>query len=143
MSLNENREVVEREVEFWNGHRIEAVGEVYAETYQGHDPAGLHAGDLEQLRQSAAALFTAFPDLVITIDDVMVEGDKAVKRWTAQGTHLGPFLGIPPTGKAITNTGTSIFRIADGKIVECWVESNALGMMQQLGVIPAMAGGGG
>jgi len=138
MSLEENREVVRREVAFWNGHDAEAAGEVYAASYLGHDPAGTHAGSFEQLKQSCAATFAAFPDLALTADDVIVEGDMAVKRWTVRGTHKGDWMGIPATGKEITITGNNIFRIANGKIVECWAQSDALGMMQQLGVIPPM-----
>ena len=141
MSLEENREVVRREVAFWNGHDAEAAGEVYADSYVGHDPAGTHAGSLEQLKGSAAAVFAAFPDLALTANDVIVEGNMAVKRWTVRGTHKGELMGIPATGKEIVVTGTNIFRIANGKIVECWAQSDALGMMQQLGVIPPLGGG--
>ena len=140
MSVQENREVVRREVAFWNGHDAEAVGEVYAADYRGVDPAGTHAGDLAQLKQSVAAVFAAFPDLSLTADDVIVEGDKAVKVWTVRATHKGEWLGIPATGKKIVVTGTNVFRIANGKIVECWAQMDALGMMQQLGVIPPPGG---
>ena len=140
MSAEENREVVRREVAFWNGHDAEAAGEVYAENYVGHDPAGTHAGSLEQLKQSAAAVFAAFPNMSLTADDVIVEGDMAAKRWTVRGTHTGEWMGIPATGKEIVTTGNNVFRIVDGKIAECWAESDALGMMQQLGVIPPMGG---
>jgi len=138
MSAEEIREVVRREVAFWNGHDAEAASEVYAADYFGVDPAGAHAGDLAQLKQSAVALFAAFPDLSLTADDVIVEGDKAVKVWTVKATHKGEWLGIPATGKEIVVTGTNVFRIANGKIVECWAQMDSLGMMQQLGVIPPM-----
>jgi len=141
MSLEENRDVVRREVAFWNGHDAEAAGEVYAENYVGHDPAGTHAGSFEQLKASAAAVFAAMPDLHLTANDVIVEGDKAVKRWTARGTQTGEWIGIPATGKEVVITGNNVFRIANGRIVECWAESDALGLMQQLGVIPPMGGG--
>ena len=139
MSLEENRDVVRREVELWNRHDAEAAGEVYAADYVGHDPGGAHAGSFEQLKQSMAAIFNAFLDIVITADDVIVEGDMAVKRWTARSTHKAEYMGIPATGKEIVVTGNNIFRIANGKIVECWAESDTLGMMQQLGVIPPLA----
>jgi steroid delta-isomerase-like uncharacterized protein len=138
MSPEENREVVQREVAFWNGHDADAVGEVYADSYVGHDPAGTHAGSLEQLKASAAAVFRAFPDFSLTADDVIVEGDMATKRWTGRGTHQGEWMGIPPTGAKIEVTGNNIFRIANGKIVECWAQMDALGLMQQLGVIPPL-----
>jgi steroid delta-isomerase-like uncharacterized protein len=138
MSLEENREVVRREVAFWNGHDAGAAGEVYADSYVGHDPSGFHAGSFEQLKGSAAATFAAFPDLRLTADDVIVEGDMAVKRWTVHATHKGELMGIPATGKEIVVTGNNIFRIANGKIIECWAQMDAMGMMQQLGVIPPL-----
>jgi steroid delta-isomerase-like uncharacterized protein len=125
-------------VDFWNGHDAEAAGEVYAADYVGHDPAGTHAGSFAQLKQSAAAVFAAFPDLKLTANAIIVEGDMAVKRWTVHGTHTGDWMGIPATGKTIQITGNNVFRIVDGKIAECWAESDALGLMQQLGVIPPM-----
>jgi steroid delta-isomerase-like uncharacterized protein len=136
VSLEENRDVVSREVKFWNAHNADTASEVYAANYVGHDPGGTHAGSFEHLRQSAAAVFAAFPDFHLTADDVIVEGDKAVKRWTARGTHKGEYMGIPATGKEILVTGTNFFRIANGKVVECWAQSDSLGLLQQLGVIP-------
>jgi predicted ester cyclase len=138
MSLEENREAVRREVAFWNGHDPEALGEAYAESYAGHDPAGFHAGDFEQLKGAAAAVFAAYPDLALTADNVIVEGDMAVKQWTVHATHKGELMGVAPTGKKIVVTGTNIFRVANGKIVECWAQMDALGMWQQLGVIPPL-----
>lgn len=79
---------------------------------------------------------TAFPDLYGTIEDLIAEGDKVVTRITYRGTHQGEFMGIPPTGRPVTMTFTGINRIAGGKIAEGWVNFDALGMMQQLGVIP-------
>jgi predicted ester cyclase len=79
---------------------------------------------------------TAFPDLHLTIEDLIAEGDKVVDRQTARGTHQGTFMGIPPTGKQITVTAMNISRIVGGKIVEHWVELDTLGMLQQLGVVP-------
>ena len=79
---------------------------------------------------------SAFPDGVSTTDDLIAEGDKVVERFTFRGTNNGSFMGAPPTGKKVTSTGMSIFRIAGGKIVEHWGENDALGTMQQLGLIP-------
>jgi predicted ester cyclase len=79
---------------------------------------------------------TAFPDMHITIEDIITEGDKLVQRWVAQGTHKGELMGIVPTGKQVTITGINISRIVGGKLVEDWTEADMLGMMQQLGVIP-------
>jgi len=82
----------------------------------------------------------AFPDVKVTSDSLVAEGDKVVNRWTAIGTHTGELMGIPATGKRITMTGITIVRVADGKITEFWMESDQMGMMQQLGVVPAPGG---
>jgi steroid delta-isomerase-like uncharacterized protein len=140
MSVEANKAIVHREVEFWNTGDMAIFEEIMAPNYIGHDPAGLHAGTLEQYRKSVAALLAAFHNINLVIDDLVAEGDKVVKRWTATSTHAGEFMGIPPTGKEIKFTGINVFRIVDGKIAELWVESDALGFMQQLGAIPPMGG---
>ena len=86
---------------------------------------------------------SAFPDRKTTVEDWIVEGDKVVGRYTFEGTHTGPLPGIPPTGKHVKTTGVTILRIARGKIVEVWSFSDALGMLQQLGVIPSSLAGAG
>jgi predicted ester cyclase len=78
-----------------------------------------------------------FPDWRETIDDVVAEGDRVVIRVTGSGTHQGEFQGIPPTDRQVTATGIGIGRIENGRIAESWAAYDALGMMQQLGVIPA------
>jgi predicted ester cyclase len=82
--------------------------------------------------------FTAFPDIHFVAEDCIAKGDLVVQRLTSKGTHKGEFMGIPPTGKSLTVTAIEIFRIAEDKIVEQWVEADYLGLMQQLGVIPLM-----
>jgi steroid delta-isomerase-like uncharacterized protein len=79
----------------------------------------------------------AFHGLQVTIDDMMAEGDKVTCRFTARGVHNGEFMGLPPTGKKIAMTGIEIFRLRDGKIAELWGEANLMGLMQQLGILPA------
>ena len=81
---------------------------------------------------------TAFPDAQYTIEDQIAEGDTVMTRWSGRGTHQGPLMGIPPTGKQSTVTGMSIGRSEGGKIVEVWTEFDLLGVLQQLGVIPTM-----
>ena len=91
-------------------------------------------------RQGTLELFTmiraAFPDLRVTVEDMVAEGDKVVARGTFGGTHKGEFMGIAPTGKQITIGVIEIVRIAGGKMVEHWNVVDNLGMMQQLGVVP-------
>ena len=78
----------------------------------------------------------AFPDLRITTDDIIAEGDKVVARWTATGTHLGELMGIPASGRQISFLGMTVHRFADDKIVENWWAYDAMGMMQQITASP-------
>jgi steroid delta-isomerase-like uncharacterized protein len=78
-------------------------------------------------------LHASFPDLRITVDDLIAEGDKVVARLTARGTHQGTFRAIPPTGQFVQWSGIRIFRIADGKIVEHWATWDDLSLLRQLG----------
>ncbi|UCG80829.1 MAG: ester cyclase [Desulfobacterales bacterium] len=84
------------------------------------------------------AFRAGFPDLKMVAEDVFGEGNKVAVRWRASGTHEAELFGIPPTGKSMNVAGISILRIVDGKIVEDWVSEDSLGLMQQLGIIPAM-----
>lgn len=102
----------------------------------------IHAatGDIvgrEAVKRYVAALRTGFPDLHVTIEEQIAEGDRVVTRWTARGTHDGVFQGLAPTGRPACVTGTDIDRMADGRAVECWMQMDELGLMQQLGAVPA------
>lgn len=90
-------------------------------------------------KQFFVTLRRAFPDLQITVQDQVGEGDKVVTRWTAHGTHRGEFAGIGPTGRRVVMTGIDIDRVAGGKLMECWTSSDELSLLQQLGAIPAPA----
>ncbi len=81
-----------------------------------------------------SAYYAAFPDFHHTFQDIIAEGDRVVVRWIASGTHTKPFMGIPPTGKAVTVTGITIYRIQDGVLMERWVNFDELGMLRQLQV---------
>jgi steroid delta-isomerase-like uncharacterized protein len=112
------------------------IDEIVAGDYVGHTPlADLHGP--EDAKQFEHMLHEAFPDYRVTVEDQIAEGDKVATRWTAQGTHKGKFQGMPATGKNIKTTGLTIFRIANGKLVEGWNNPDLLGMLQQLGAVPA------
>ena len=113
------------------------LDETLAPNFVAHAPGAPAPMNRDAFKQFAAALRTGFPDLRHTIDDIMAEGDKVATRFTARGTHLAPFQGIPPTGKQVVFTGMIVDRVSGGKIVEKWFEFDAVGLMQQLGVIPA------
>ena len=87
------------------------------------------------------AIHTTYPDIHYTIQELIAEGDKVVARWKYSGTHKGEWMGTKPTGKHFTATGTTTLRISGGKIVEEWADYDALGVWQQLGVLPALGHG--
>ncbi len=81
---------------------------------------------------------TAFPDIEMTFDDQIAEGDRVMTRYTLRGTHKGEYAGVPPTNKQVTYTGMWIYRIEGGKIVERWGNNDRLGLLQQIGAIPSL-----
>ena len=81
---------------------------------------------------------TAFPDLRMTIDHLIGEGDLVALDYTATGTHDGPLLGIPPTGKKVTVRGMGLYRLREGKLVEQWGVNDIASLLQQLGVVPPL-----
>jgi steroid delta-isomerase-like uncharacterized protein len=95
---------------------------------------------VEAVRAFFSMLFAGFPDVHTTIQETIAEGDKVVVRANNEGNHTGPFLGIPATGKHAKWSFIDIHRIEDGKIVEHWVETDQLSLMQQLGMVPPPQG---
>ncbi|HEY7546234.1 MAG TPA: ester cyclase [Blastocatellia bacterium] len=132
-----NKSIVIRAIdEIWNKGNLAAVDELYDANCVRHDPSAPElATGPENLKQLAALYRTAFPDLRITIEDIIVEGDKVVTRWSSKGTHKGELQGIAPTGKVVTSSGISIALIANGKIVEERVSWDNFGLMKQLGAV--------
>jgi steroid delta-isomerase-like uncharacterized protein len=139
--FEENKALVRRAImAIWKAHDLDAIDEYYAEDYVNHSaPPGSVPG-LEGEKASARTMFNAFSDAEITIDNQIAEGDLVVTRWSAENTHSGEFMGIPPTGKRLSLTGIAIDRIANGKIVESWSEWSMMGLMQQLGAVPSPGG---
>jgi len=86
-------------------------------------------------KEAVATIRSAFPDLHLSLEDILCEGDKVALHYTIQGTHRGQFLGIPPAGKPFSVTGMINARIAEGKVVERWANVDILGLMKQLGVV--------
>ena len=104
-----------------------------------HTPLPAPGPGIEAMNNVITTCRAAFHGLHVTVDDIMADGDKVTARFTARGVHKGEFMGLPPTGKAITMTGIEIFRLNDGKIAELWGEANLMGLMQQLGILPVPA----
>lgn len=126
--------------ELWNKGKLAVADELVSPNFVRRDPStpGETRGP-KGLKEAVGAYRAAFPDLSFTVDDIIVEGDKVASRGTARGTHKGALMGIPPTGKSGTVTWMTMSRIANGKVEEERVNWDALGLFQQLGIVPAMA----
>ena len=136
MSVEENKALVRRWIEAINKKNVAVFDEIFTANYVAHTP-GAEENDPESIKQLMTGLFTAFPDLHLTVEDFIAEGDKVVHRLTVQGTHKGDLMGIPPTGKQFTIMLINITRNAKNKFAESWTIADLLGMMQQLGIIPS------
>jgi steroid delta-isomerase-like uncharacterized protein len=122
----------------WNKHDVGAMDRYYDPKYRHHDVSRPDVGTLDQYKNWARDLIGGLHGLRVDIDDLIAEeGGKAVKRWTATGKHDGTLAGIPATGKTVSFSGSSAYRLEGNKIVESWYVYDLLGLLQQLGVIAA------
>ncbi len=134
----ENKAIVRRYVEeAVNQHNLEILDEIFAPDFINHAAPSDQASGIEGLKQFFAMMDSGFPDFHATVEDLIAEGDRVAVRFTFNGTHQGEFMGIAPTGEQVTMQGIDILRIAGSRIVELWGQEDMLGMMQQLGAIPA------
>ena len=128
--------------ELLNGGDLAVAEEVVAPDFLNHEaPPGKNRGP-ESMRGLATMLRTAFPDLHFTIEALIAEGDTVAGRVTMSGTHQGPLMGMPPTGRSVRQDHMHFVRFREGKAVEHWGVRDELGMMQQLGVIAPPGQGG-
>jgi C-1 hydroxylase len=137
--LEENKALVRRMIEAMNNQDWATFTELHTPDFVCHWPGESKPQPLEEFVQFFREFCTSFPDFHQTIEDIIAEGDKVVIRETGRGTNKGDIeeLGVTTTGKEVTWTLILIFRIADGKVAESWVEYDSMGFMQQLGVIPS------
>lgn len=139
MGVAENKAAVRHFVEEMNKGKascMAALDESCATGFVSHAGNGRDIRGLMEVKQSYSELYNAFPDVHTTLDDMIGEGDKIVIRWTMTGTFTGKYRGIPPTNKKMISWFITIERTVGGKFVEEWGRSDALGYMQQLGLIP-------
>ena len=137
----ENKAIICRLIDkVWNQRKLDVLDEIIAPDAFIHSPTvpNLSRGP-EGAKQYVQMFWAAFPDLWVTTDDLVAEGDKVALRWSASGTHKGKLMGIEPTGKPMTITGQAIYTIVRGKITEDWINADSLGMLQQLGVVPRLS----
>jgi steroid delta-isomerase-like uncharacterized protein len=141
MSEAENRKLFQRYFDVVaNEGNLDVADEIFASDYQHHDPANPDPRPVvgpQGVRDHLTSLRDAFPDLIFDIDDMVADGDQIIVRWTARGTNTGDYFGMPATGKSIEITGMNTWRTRDGQAIEGWVNRDDMGLLQQLGVVPA------
>jgi steroid delta-isomerase-like uncharacterized protein len=139
MSVEANKALVRRIFDEMNRGNPAIIEEVYDPDYMHHDPSLPPAWQRgrDNYLTGMRTFFTAFPDLHGTVEEVVAEGDKVVVRITWRGTQKGELMGIPPSGKRAEFGFIGTMRIADGNVAEGWVNFDSMGMLQQLGAIPA------
>jgi predicted ester cyclase len=130
-------------LELWGDGKLEVADELYAPDYVDHVSRGPESAKVmgpEELKQAVMLFRRAFPDLKYTVEEELAERDLVMTRFSARGTFKGPFLGAAPTGKTVRYSGMDLNRIKGGKIVESWVNYDALALLQQVGLVPAIKG---
>jgi steroid delta-isomerase-like uncharacterized protein len=117
-----------------NRGNLDLADQLVGASYVYHGPGGLEMTGPQGYRQVIAMYRSAFPDLNMTIDDLLADGDKVAIRWTVRGTHKGDLGGIAPTGRSVTVTGLIVSRFSGGKLVEDFESFDEVSMLRQLGV---------
>ena len=140
MSIAENNKaIVRRQIEeMWNKGNLDLAQEFFTSDFVGHDPflsEEIHGP--EGFKEFVATSRASLPDLHMRIEDQIAEGDRVATRYVIFGTYEGEVQGIRATGKRVEVSGTGIDRLSGGKIAESWEHYDALGMLQQLGVVPS------
>jgi len=141
MAGEEQKELARRAMdELFNKGNLQAADELYSSNFVSHEPTEMF-GDVrgpQAVKEMVSTFRSAFPDMRTEFEEIIAEGDKVAVRWNATGTHQGELMGVAPTNRPIHLTGITILRIANNKIQESWNSWDALGMMQQLGIVPTM-----
>jgi steroid delta-isomerase-like uncharacterized protein len=143
-TLDQNKEIVRRIFnEYWLAGKTSVFDQLLASDVTNHDlsrePTSGRSAYAEWANGFRQVTATGFPDMQIALDALLAEGDLVAKRWTFRGTHTGEYMGLPATGKRVVMPGITIYRVEGGQVRETWWNYDALGMMQQLGAIPAPA----
>ena len=140
MSARENKALVRHVLdELFSEQNLSVVDEYYAPDFVGHSPPPGISSTRAGVKQFISARAGAFSDSRFSIEDQIAEGDTVATRFTSRHTHTGDFLGVPATGKEVTIAGIMLHRVEDGKIKEEWTVSDMLGLLRQIGALPAPA----
>ncbi len=136
MGVEENKTLAREWFARCYAGNLEAIDELVAEAYVGQFNGDPPLRGREALRQGNAATRAGFPDIHVDVEDLLAEGDTVAVRWTAQGHYQGELPGGPAPEKPVIVTGITIFRLADDKLEESWLNWDTLGLLQQLGIVP-------
>jgi len=145
--MSAENKVIARRVreEIWNREALSVADQIIDVNCVNHitDPITPDFGKgAEGYKKLVTLYHSAFPDVQMTIDDILADGDEVMVRWTARGTHKGQLLNLASTSKPVTVTGVDVYRISAGKIQETWVSWDALGLLMQIGAIPTLGQAG-
>lgn len=136
-NMNEAEIIIRRYYkEVWDNRNPDLIPGLFAPEYVNHAGARGVLGGPEGIAKNYASLVEAFPDVRFTLDDVLVDGEKVVVRYTMYGTHQGDFQGHPATRREVVVPGIGIYRVAGGMIRESWVLRDSLVLYRQLGMVP-------
>jgi steroid delta-isomerase-like uncharacterized protein len=137
MSAEENKAVVRRLYEeYLNPGNLAVADEIIAPECPLYFGSRLMGTGPEASKQTRAMMWSAFPDLRLTIEETIAEGEMVAERLTGRGTHQGEFMGVPPTGKQVEFAGMGLFRVREGKIAEFRAMPDMLALLQQIGAVP-------
>jgi predicted ester cyclase len=136
VSADDHKAIVRRWIEAYNDRDEQAEADARTPDYVAHAPGLPGPLNSEGWTQFIATFSEAFPDIRLTVEDILAEGDMVATRVSFHGTHTGEFQGIPPTNKQVAFSEITLDRIVDGKVAEHWLELDQLGLLQQLGVAP-------
>lgn len=138
MTEDENRNLVREYYEAaYNRRELSRLDDFLARDFVSAGPGGRM--DRQAHATALAASLAALPDLRLTVEEQLAEGDAVATRWSATGTQLGPLFGIPPTGRRVTATAIHIHHLRDGRMVDQWEQFDSLGVLGQLGLAPTPA----
>ena len=136
MSAEQNRAALDAAIAAWNRGDEETYLKLYDPSVR-HHGVGPEPVDQAGNRAFYESVWAAFPGSQITIDDTVAEGDQLAVRFRLTGEHQGEFMGVPPTGRAFVLNGQTVVRFRDGRVVERWTTSDIIGLLIQLGAVPA------
>ena len=137
LTVSDNIEIITRFEPAFRAADQATIDELCDPGLVDHNPAPDHEPTLAGFKQKVAAFKATFPDIGEDLQDIIASGDTVATRWVVTGSLQQEFMGIPATGQRIRVGGTNFYRLEDGRVTDIWAQSDALGMLQQLGAIPA------